>query len=192
MNTTPDEEMLALWLDDELEGDAMSAIEAWAASQPAQLAAREEVRHWRATVKAAVPTSVEPPFPDFFNSRIQQTIRELAPRVPAAATAATAAREPWWRTWLLPVSAVAGMVFTFWMGTQTTGTQATGQPTVYTPEKGVDAEWFASAPASATVIVLEGVEAIPDSHDFNGTAMLMPRHAPVVSAEPAAGGEVVR
>jgi hypothetical protein len=171
MNTTPDEEMLALWLDDELDGDAFSMVEAWAASQPEQLAAREEVRRWRASVKAAVPASVEPPFPDFFNSRVSQAIRDLAPKQPAAAAAFSASRDPWWRAWLLPVSAMAGMVFAFWMGTQTADSHR-GGPVVYTPEKGVDAEWFASTSADATVIVLEGVEAIPDSRDFNGTAML--------------------
>jgi len=172
MNMTPDETMLALWLDDELEGEQLSAMDAWARTQPAQLAAREEVRQWRATLQAAMPASVEPPFPDFFNSRIEKSIRELdAPaRVPAAAAAA----RPWWSSWLLPVSAVAGMVFTFWMGAQTAGLRSSGPPSVYTPQSGVDAEWFASAPADATVIVLEGVDAIPDSLDFNGTAFVPP------------------
>ena len=42
-------------------------------------------------------------------------------------------------------------------------------PVVYTPEEGVDAEWFASSGAGANVIVLEGVAAIPDSTDFSET-----------------------
>jgi hypothetical protein len=42
-------------------------------------------------------------------------------------------------------------------------------PVVYTPEEGVDAEWFASTGAGANVIVLEGVAAIPDSTDFSET-----------------------
>ena len=42
-------------------------------------------------------------------------------------------------------------------------------PVVYTPEEGVNAKWFASNKASATVIVLEGVTAIPDSVDFSQT-----------------------
>jgi anti-sigma factor RsiW len=191
MNTTPDEEMLALWLDDELDGDAFSMVEAWAASQPEQLAAREEVRRWRATVKATVPASVEPPFPDFFNSRVSQAIRDLAPKQPAAAVSAS--RDSWWRAWLLPVSAMAGMVFAFWMGTQTGDSHSSG-PVVYTPETGVDAKWFASTSAEATVIVLEGVEAIPDSRDFNGTAMLPLDREPIASTGEDAneGGKVAR
>jgi anti-sigma factor RsiW len=173
MNTTPDETMLALWLDDELEGEQRAAMDAWALTQPAQLAAREELRQYRATMQAAIPASVEPPYPDFFNSRIEKSIRELAasPRVPAAQTAAS---RPWWSSWLLPVSAVAGMVFTFWMGAQTAGMRGSATPSVYTPESGVNAEWFASASADATVILLEGVEAIPDSLDFSSAAFVAP------------------
>ena len=47
MNTNPDEAKLAMWLDDELQGEELAAMEAWAGSQPEQLAAREEVRRWR-------------------------------------------------------------------------------------------------------------------------------------------------
>lgn len=172
MNMTPDETMLALWLDDELEGKQQAAMDAWALTQPGQLAAREELREFRATLQAAMPASVEPPFPDFFNSRIEKSIREL--EAPARVSVAVAAARPWWSSWLLPASAVAGMVFTFWMGAQTSGLRSSGPPSVYTPESGVDAEWFASASADATVIVLEGVDAIPDTLDFSGTAFVPP------------------
>jgi hypothetical protein len=46
------------------------------------------------------------------------------------------------------------------------------EPALYTPERGVKAEWFASNEASATVIVLKGVAAIPDAMDFSETAFL--------------------
>ena len=44
------------------------------------------------------------------------------------------------------------------------------EPLVYTPESGVEAERFSSKNASATVIVLNGVAAIPDATDFSTTA----------------------
>ena len=68
------------------------------------------------------------------------------------------------------------MVLAFWVGKKTQSVPNTMwrmrrgrfpvEPVVYTPENGVKAEWFASAKASATVIVLNGVTAIPDSHGF--------------------------
>ena len=52
MNTPPDDNTLALWLDDELEGEELARVEAWAADHPDQLAAREQVREWRKMIGA--------------------------------------------------------------------------------------------------------------------------------------------
>lgn len=176
MNTNPDEATLALWLDDELAGADLAAVEAWALTRPEQLAAREEIRRWRATMAWAMPASEEPPYPDFFNSRVLQAIHEPAP------AAATRAKSFSWKSWLIPMAACAGMALTFWAGTKATTPpeyDVAGapraipvEPVVYTPENGVDAEWFASKEASATVIVLKGVAAIPDATDFSATVYL--------------------
>jgi hypothetical protein len=176
MNTNPDEATLALWLDDELAGADLAAVEGWALTRPEQLAAREEIRRWRATVASAMPAFEEPPYPDFFNSRVLQAIREPAPAV------ALRARSFSWKSWCMPMAACAGMALTFWAGTKATTTpeyDVAGapkaipvEPVVYTPENGVDAEWFASKEASATVIVLKGVAAIPDDTDFSATVYL--------------------
>ena len=174
MNTNPDEATLALWLDDELTGEQLAAVEAWASRQPAQLVAREEIRRWRATMAAAVPVSVEPPYPEFFNSRVLHAIREQKP-VPAVAV-----KNPFsWKSWLMPLTACAGMMLAFWVGKQSQMTPEYDvsnaprailvEPVVYTPESGVRAEWFSSTEASATVIVLNGVTAIPDTTDFSAT-----------------------
>ena len=176
MNTNPDEATLALWLDDELQGEHLATVEAWAMSQPDQLAAREEVRNWRAMVASAIPAVEDPPYPDFFNSRVMKGIRDSEPKaVP---------RKPFsWKPFLMPMAACAGMALTFWVGTKTRNAppeyDVAGapkaipvEPVIYTPEKGVNAEWFASAHASATVIVLNGLAAIPDTTDFSETVYL--------------------
>ncbi|MEO5916145.1 MAG: hypothetical protein ABIS50_18050 [Luteolibacter sp.] len=174
MNTNPDEATLALWLDDELTGEQLAAVESWAITQPDQMAAREEVRKWRTMMASAIPAAEEPPYPDFFNSRVLQAIRDSAPK-----TEPVRKRPFSWNSWLMPLAACAGMVFAFWIGKKSSTAvnyDVAGapkaipvEPVVYTPEKGVDAEWFASARASATVIVLNGVAAIPDSTDFSET-----------------------
>jgi len=172
MNTNPDELTLALWLDGELTGDALAAVEAWAGSQPEQLLAREEIRRWRATMAAAIPASEEPPYPEFFNSRVLQAIREQKPAV--------ARKSPFsWNSWWMPLAACAGMVMAFWVGQNSRKAPDYDvanapraipvEPVVYTPESGVKAEWIASSKASATVIVLNGVTAIPDATDFSET-----------------------
>jgi hypothetical protein len=172
MNTNPDETRLALWLDDELTGADLAEMEAWAATRPEQLAAREELRSFRKMMAANLPASEEPPFPDFFLSRVNQGIRDLQAAEAPAKSAETA---PFWKSWLMPLAACAGMVLAFGIGKRSN--EPAGaltvvpavSPVVYTPEEGVDAEWFASTGAGANVIVLQGVAAIPDSTDFSET-----------------------
>ena len=175
MNTNPDETKMALWLDDELPGAELAAFEATVGNAKEVITAREDVRRWRSLLAAAVPAAVEPPYPDFFNLRVARAIR-----VPAGGEPAGGAKWWWlfWRGAVMPVAAGAGMVFTFWLGIQTSHRSTGGvvavppravavEPPVYTPENGVEAERFASSPASATVIVLSGVAAIPDDADFS-------------------------
>lgn len=177
MNINPDDTRLALWLDDELEGGELAAFEKWVAGNPELLAAREETRRWRATMAGTIPSEVQPPCADFFNHRVHKAIHDLQPTVPAARRP----RVPL-RAWLMPVAACAGMAFAFWIGARQSAVpeiDVTGapraipvEPVLYTPEQGVEARWFDSEDALATVIVLDGVQAIPDDIDFSHTVYL--------------------
>lgn len=176
MNTNPDETKLALWLEDELPEEEFATFEAWATGRPEQIAARAQIRRWRELIATAIPAEEEPPYPDFFNTRVARAIREQTPQ-----PAAVAQRRGGWKSLLMPLAACAGMALAFWLGMQTK--PATPEvvvvegapraipvePFVYTPEIGVQAERFASSNASATVIVLNGVAAIPDTLDFSKT-----------------------
>jgi hypothetical protein len=72
------------------------------------------------------------------------------------------------------------MALCFWAGTRITPPSVTvtaptplvpvPTPVLYTPEQGVRANYFASEPAGAMVIVLDGVAAIPDSFEVPETA----------------------
>lgn len=179
MNTNPDESKLALWLDDELHGDELAAFEAWVADQPQHFAARDEIRRHRRIMASAIPAIEEPPYAEFFNSRIARVIREQATQ-----PAVVRRRCFSWSALLMPFAACAGMVLAFMAGTKMTKPvppeiDVTGapraipvEPILYTPERGVEAEWFTSSDASATVIVLSGVDAIPDETDFSKTVSL--------------------
>ena len=170
MNTNPDEIKLALWLDDELTGEDRAAVDAWAGSE--ELAAREATRRWRSLMASSLPAAEEPPYPDFFNSRIQQAIRADEPAIAVRPAG-------FWKSWWTPVVACAGMVLAFWVGTKSPSVPEYDvsrapkaipvSPEVYTPESGVMAEWLPATKAAATVIVLNGVTAIPDATDFSQT-----------------------
>lgn len=175
----PDEEMLALWVEDELTGEFATSVNAWAAVQPEWLARREEAREIKALLRGNLPAAEEPPYADFFNSRISREIaRESAAEV-AAAPAKTAPGSFW--RFFLPATSVVGMAFCFWAGTRLVPAQQgqaapplanipAAMPVLYTPEQGVTAAYFNSSPAHAEVIVLNGVAAIPDSFEVPETA----------------------
>jgi hypothetical protein len=166
---------MALWLDDELEGEELASFESWVSGQPEYIAAREETRRWRSLIASAIPAAEEPPYPDFFNSRISQAIRDQTPKsaIPEKKSRSI------WQAFLMPLAACAGMALAFWVGKKSQSTpeiDVAGAPRaipveqlVYTPESGVKAESFSSNKASAMVIVLNGVRAIPDSTDFSAT-----------------------
>lgn len=174
----PDEELLALWVEDELEGESAATVNAWANAQPEWLAHREQARQVKSLLRAHLPASEEPPYAEFFNSRISREIAREASSAAAVAAPAAIVAKPW--RWFLPATAVAGMALCFWAGTRVVpgsgpiaGPQIVDQisaPILYTPEKGVNAAYFASAPADAMVIVLDGVAAIPDSFEVPDTA----------------------
>lgn len=176
MNTNPDETKLALWMDDELSGNELAEMDAWAATQPEHFAAREELRSYREAMASAIPASEELPYPDFFLSKVHQGIREL--NAAEVAPPQRADRFSLWKSWLMPTAACAGMILAFGIGRNSGEPGEVVKwkpapnkvvPVVYTPEEGVEAQWFASNNASATVIVLKGVSAIPDSVDFSQT-----------------------
>jgi hypothetical protein len=176
MNMNPDETKLALWLDDELGGSELAEMNAWSATRPEQLAARERLRKFRGMLAENLTASEEPPYPDFFLTRINQGIREMeAASPPSAKTRAGS----FWRSWLMPVAACAGMVLAFSIGRQSgvrensvgkkEAPQTMTAPMVYTPEEGVFAEWIPSPQNHTSVILLKGVSAIPDSTGFSET-----------------------
>ena len=178
MNTNPDEVKLAMWLEDELSGEELAAFEASMESRAELMAKREEIRSWKKGLGELLPAEQEPTYPDFFNSRLAKELERTAENrvIPKAKKGFS------WQNWLMPLAACAGMALAFWMGTMT-GIEESGsgqaqndaassllKPVVYTPEQGVSAEWIESDGVYASVVVLEGVEAIPDSIDFTETA----------------------
>ncbi len=170
---TPDDATLTLWMDGELDGDALARVETWAADHPEILAERAAVQEMRSAIQTHVPGNIEPPYADFFNQRILRHIHDEMP-APARAPSATV----WQRLgrWLAIPATAAAMAVCFYVGTQVghqqpsapAYTAAETAPAVYTPDNDVRAAMFQSEDADATVIVLEGLEDIPDHYDIVG------------------------
>lgn len=195
MNEAPDEALLTLWMDGELDGDELARVEAWARDHPELLAERDAVLAMRGHIRENIPASVEPPYPDFFNQRIMHRIDDELAR--ASADRHSGENGNIWQLfsgklyrWLAFPAATAVMVLCFYLGTLTkdgSGQPAaqtialTAAPTIYTPDGDVRAAMFSSEEAGATVIVLEGLEDIPDDLEMLSKAQhSRPSHHGVV------------
>ena len=173
---TPDEATLTLWMDGELNGDELARMESWAQDHPELLAERDAVQAMSVSIKAHVPASVEPPYPDFFNQRILRHIDDELLTLPVKETGTRQSFLRKMGSWLAFPAAAAAMAVCFYMGTQLRDGSARDMPaisvaagaSVYTPDSEVSAAMFNSKDAGATVIVLEGLEDIPDDFDIAG------------------------
>lgn len=186
MNTMPDNELLTLWLEGELEGPDLVAVDAWIADHPEWLERRASIQSWQTSLRAVLPREEELPAAEFFQARLAKAIREESPATaakPAEVAAVVAGKvtavRSWWARLALPAAALIGMGFCFWAGTavnRTGSTQAVTtqpdkptegpwRPSLYTPQQGVKASIVDSEHSGASVIVLEGVAAIPDSFE---------------------------
>jgi hypothetical protein len=167
-NQAPDEAMLTLWIDGELSGDELAAV-----------------RAMQSNIQANMPASVEPPYADFFNQRILQAIEnekaESAARVRSTGSQWLGNKL---NKWLALPAAAAAMVMCFYMGTQVSHmpdsvapvaavSAVSVEPAIYMPDGDVRANIFSSDDNGATVIVLEGLEDIPDDFEIVGE----PRHS---------------
>lgn len=156
------EEMLTRWLDDELSADERAEFEARLAGDDELRAEAEALTAMRA---ALVSTPAEEmPHGEFFNSQLLRRIEREDAAV-AETPIQTGTPVKWWQRMLLP-AAFAGMAACFFLGLMLAPAD-TGVPnalvaTVYSPTGDVTAEVIQNS-QGPTVIVLDGLEAIPDS-----------------------------
>ncbi len=163
-NKVPDEATLTLWMDGNLEGPALDEVELWVKDHPELLSQRHSIQAINEEIKAQIPNSTEPPYPDFFNQQIFRRIEQETPLTEVKEKPTVSL----WQRLLLP-TALAGMACCFFIGTQIGGQDGSSTPShtayIYTPDDSVSADLYTAADNS-TIIVLEGLEDIPDELDI--------------------------
>ena len=171
----PDEKTLSSWLDGELEGEELRKIEAWAETNAGDLDAEFKCKiGWDALNDeklASMPASEEPPYPEFFNSKLKQAIMsDGEAEVPLSSGAES--RSLWQKVrHMMAPAAVAAMV-AFYAGTKMGGSDAAvGSDMVvedigvYVPDGGIVAAVSESDDGS-TEIILDGLTPISDELDI--------------------------
>ncbi len=174
MNQERKEELIVRWMDEAtLSASETEELNQILEAEPELKAMREGHSRMRDELQAAFGQSGDVPYGDFFQTKLEQAIRDAdVEETPAAKTSST------WRDalrwWLAPV-AVGAMAVAFLAGTrvgkapvenQLVVAQAQIRPLVYTPEGGVTSTIVNADAQGTSVIVLDGLQPIPDSYDL--------------------------
>ena len=172
----PDDATLNRWLNGELKGTELEQVEAWAEVNADDFDETFQCNiGWealRGEIIKSVPKSEEPPYPEFFNHKREQSI--LAEQEQPKESMTEAQPSMWQRfRWAFMPAAFAGMAVCFYAGTKmnnptvesSTVVSADGaQQEVYVPQSGVVAK--VSETEGSTEIILDGLTPIPDSLDI--------------------------
>jgi len=167
---TEDEIRLTRWLDGELgEDDVADLIE----KDPDLIALRQDIARIGGSLREIFPPAEEPPFPELFNKQILRKIEELpANRWQAAWRLFQESLGDWWNEsqWALPATASAALLVGLAAVTGASASRISHSEVVHTyaphPEHSVTSEFVRRA--EATVIILDGLEAVPDDYRITG------------------------
>lgn len=164
---------LIRWLDGEMDTAELAAFEVRLKQDPVLAKDAAELRALSAGIRTHLPAEMPIPHADFFNSQIQVRIAQMEAD-DARAKASALPRSASWFEWLrLPWLATAGAAALAVLGFVLL--QPSGQPgsesailSSYTPSSNVHARTFHDAAADATVLMLDGLDAVPAERKVSG------------------------
>jgi anti-sigma factor RsiW len=168
---TPDDQLLARWLDGELNEQETTRFESMMAADPALREEAETMRKISSALRDHVKMEREVPHADFFNSQIQERIADMQRAEERAHhPAASASAADGWFSWLRKPWALAGVaaVLTTALFISRQEKPATQILSFYAPNPSIQASAFHSEAADATVLMLDGLDTIPADHNIVG------------------------
>lgn len=165
MNPNRDEQLLARWLDGEMDADERASFDARLKTDSALRAEAESLQSLRAAFQEGFPRIAEVPHADFFNSQIQDRIAEIRRSEAKPLPAAQSSGYSWvslLRPWILGAGAAACALIALLQWPASKGAvSATLVLSTYAPNATVKANTFHSDDANATVLMLDGLDAVP-------------------------------
>ena len=168
MNPPDDDQLLARWLDNELSPAERTRFEAMMAADPALREEAESMKKLGDAIRANVTFEREVPHADFFNSQIQEAIaaEQLAQARKETRSTGAATWLDWLRApWALAGAAAALALGLFLLRSEGPRTQILS---LYAPNSSVQASVSYNEAAEATVLTLDGLEAIPAERNVAG------------------------
>lgn len=178
---------LIRWLDCEMTAAERTSFEARLTRDPALAKDAKELRALSQNIRAHLPAEMPVPHADFFNSQIQVRIAQMDSEEARAKQAAPAwgSLFQWLRQpWLTAAGAVALAVFGFFLLRPGTTEVAMESSIIssYTPNASVHAHTFHDAGAEATVLMLDGLDAVPAERKISGVHAVRSEWEPEVAS----------
>lgn len=172
MKPPSDEHALTRWIDGEMDENERKKFEERLERDSILAQEAEKLRTLSSSIRAHLPAEMDVPHADFFNSQIEIRIAQMD-----LEQSRTRPPEISWRSifqwipssWIIPVSAVALAVFAgvqLWPSSKTTAESIILSS--YTPDTRVQARSFHDAEAEATVLLLDGLDAVPSAKKISG------------------------
>lgn len=167
MNQERKEELIVKWMDEALSPTEKEEFASLLEAEPELRDLKEGHGSMKAQLQEAFPADADVPYGDFFTSRLQRAIaEESAPALPKKESSVWSQ----FLRWGAAPAMAAALVVAFLAGTQIkqpemAAPQFTFHPEIYTPSAGVSAS-YASLDQSSSVILLDGLEEIPESLDL--------------------------
>ena len=179
-----DEERITRWIDGELDE---SEVEDLLAAHPELREAREAALETGRLLRKELETGDRIPFPDFFNRQVQRHIEDeqaLEERKKAYAEIPEANFFSWFNFSRNLAGAALLVLIGVFIGKAFFDSRRLGSEIVYTyaPDPSVTATMDYNADANATVLLLDGLSAIPAAREITGhrTAGYIPRSGGLV------------
>lgn len=167
---TPEEqnEKLTRWLDGAMNGAERAAFETEMAENTTLRAEADDMRQLGGFLRSHVTTDKAMPHADFFNSQIQERIAELHRSGERAQSQSRGGAS--WLSWLRAPWAIAGAAAMVALGFFLSNFKDERPQTVvlglYTPNPSVHASSYHSSEADATVLMLDGLDPIPENKEI--------------------------
>jgi len=159
---------LIRWLDDEMTAAERAQFESAMKNDPELAAEAASMRQLSASLREHLPSEMPVPHADFFNSQITLRIAQMAADDEKPQIQATSWLD-WFRApWLAATAAAACAVAGFLFMQNSPDISHTAILSSYTPNPSVKAQVSYSDAAQATVLTLDGLEAIPADKKIAG------------------------
>lgn len=176
MKPPSDDQDLIRWLDGEMNETERGAFDARLKGDPILKKEAEALRALSLGIRTHLPAEMAVPHPDFFNSQIQVRIAQMEideKRAAVSGASPLTGLLNWLRRpWLVAVGAAAVAVLGFlWMQPLPEMQSESFILSSYAPDARVSARTFHDDAADATVLMLDGLDAVPAEKKISGISV---------------------